>query len=134
MDTAPDSKQPTEEGVVCPKCILINAPSAAFCADCGAPIGMVSAVDPLQSILAEGFALRSAVDGPPKFIIVLGVWLIFGPVLFLWAMSLFVWSVDSESLVLTVRDALIIVGSAIILYRATRNYIVKSRAARNCED
>jgi hypothetical protein len=70
------------EAVVCPKCLLANSPTAAFCVDCGAPIGMVAAVDPLQHIYAEGFAYRSAVDGPPNLIVLVGMWLIFAPIVF----------------------------------------------------
>src|SRR3954470_10095703 len=69
----------SEDGVLCPKCLLANSPGAAFCTDCGAPIGMVATIDPIQHIHAEGFAYRSAVDGPPNRIVLAGMWLLFGP-------------------------------------------------------
>lgn len=72
---------PEVETVICPKCLLANSSTAAFCVDCGAPIGMVAALDPLQHIYAEGFAYRSAVEGPPNLIILVGMWLIFAPML-----------------------------------------------------
>ena len=43
---------------------------------------MVAAIDPLQHIYAEGFAYRSAAEGPPNLIVLVGMWLIFAPVLF----------------------------------------------------
>jgi len=126
-----------EAGVVCPKCLLANSPSAAFCADCGAPIGMVAAIDPIQRIGAEGFAYRSAVDGPPKLVIVIGMWLLFGPPVVVVPVLIFqCWESGfplpggllllGMSLVL----GLLGTGSACILYRATKNYLVKSRSSR----
>lgn len=47
---------------MCPKGYLSNEADAAFCADCGASIGMVSTIDPIQQIQVEGYACRSAVD------------------------------------------------------------------------
>src|SRR6478735_8409081 len=84
MSTESDLLQTSQNEVVCPKCLLANAATAAFCADCGAPIGMVAAIDPIQQIQAEGFAYRSAVEGPPKLIIVVGMWLLFGPIVLAW--------------------------------------------------
>ncbi len=40
---------------------------------------MYTTVDPIQPIQAEGFAYRSAVDGPPKLIILVGMWFLFAP-------------------------------------------------------
>jgi hypothetical protein len=123
---AVDDSSRSPERVLCPKCLLSNTPSAAFCADCGAPIGMVSTVDPMQLIQAEGFAYRSAVDGPPKLIVLLGMWVIFGPMLIAGPFVLFEGPVrSSETLTLT----LVALASAVVLYRTTRNYYVKSRSS-----
>lgn len=127
MSTERDVDEPSEEGVLCPKCLLANSTAAAFCADCGAPIGMVSTVDPIQHIWAEGFAYRCAVDGPPKLIIVVGMWLIFGPTLLALPFAFF--SSGSNELA-SVFVALLEVAFATILYRTTKNYIVKSRLAK----
>src|SRR5687767_10737420 len=80
MDTETEVSHSPEDGVVCPKCLLANPPRQAFCMDCGAPIGKVANVDPIQQIYAEGFAYRAAVDGPPSRIVLAGMWLIFAPV------------------------------------------------------
>ncbi len=127
MSTEHEVDEPTEEGVLCPKCLLANSTAAAFCADCGAPIGMVSTVDPIQSIWAEGFAYRCAVEGPPKPIIVIGMWLIFGPTLLALPLSFF--SSPSNDFA-TVFVALLEIAFGTILYRTTKNYIVKSRLAK----
>lgn len=120
---------PKVEKVTCPKCLLANSPRAAFCVDCGAPIGMVAAVDPLQHIYAEGFAYRSAVEGPPNLIVLAGMWLIFGPMLFLSTLVVFggdfVRGLSPRLLFLFFA-----VCSAVILFRSTKNFIFKSREAK----
>jgi hypothetical protein len=126
MSTTSDEHTQPKDGVVCPTCLLVNSPAAAFCADCGAPIGMVATIDPIQSIYAEGFAYRAAVGGPPKLIIVIGMWVLFGPTLAVIPIFLF----NAGSFPETAFLVLLAIGSAVILYRTTRNYIVKSRLAR----
>ena len=69
------------ETVVCTTCHTLNVPDVAFCRRCGAPIGFISTIGPLETAYAEGFAYRQAVQGRPKFIVVVGIWLIFFPVL-----------------------------------------------------
>ena len=115
--------------VVCPKCLLANSPTAAFCADCGAPIGMVAAVDPLQHIYAEGFAYRSAVDGPPNLIVLVGMWFVFAPVVFAAPLLVFGDFIHAFS----PRLLFLFLGacSAVVLFRSTKNYIVKSRKAKD---
>jgi hypothetical protein len=117
------------EAVVCPKCLLANSPTAAFCVDCGAPIGMVAAVDPLQHIYAEGFAYRSAVDGPPNLIVLVGMWLIFAPIVFATPLLVFGDFIRAFS----PRLLFLFLGacSAVVLFRSTKNYIVKSREAKD---
>jgi hypothetical protein len=138
--SSPDESPPhKEDGAVCPKCLLSNSPMAAFCADCGAPIGMVSTIDPIQHIRAEGFAYRSAVEGPPKLIIVIGMWLIFGPAAVVFGPVAFVavfLSLGTSPYGFLIMALLLIVAlvPSVILYRTTNNYIVKSRAARELSD
>jgi hypothetical protein len=129
MSTESDSHEQSEEGVLCPKCLLANPPTAAFCSDCGAPIGMVSTIDPIQHIQAEGFAYRSAVDSPPKLIIVVGMWLLFAPIILVAPFLIF--GGFPDSLPHTLFFTLLAVGSVILLYRTTRNYIVKVRSTHD---
>ena len=120
---------PEPEGVVCPKCLLANSPTVAFCADCGAPIGMVASIDPLQHILAEGFAYRSAVDGPPNLIVLIGMWLLFAPVAFVAPFLLFSGCVED----FPPRLFFLLLGacSLVVLYRSTKNYLIKTRATKD---
>lgn len=127
MSTETEPLQTSQNEVVCPKCLLANATTAAFCADCGAPIGMVATIDPIQHIQAEGFAYRSAVEGPPKLIIVIGMWLIFGPMGLAMPFFLANGPVEFPG---TAFLGLLSACSIVVLYRTTKNYIVKSRAIR----
>lgn len=130
MDPEPKNEDSNaEEKSVCPKCLTPNDPLRAFCSDCGAPIGMVSAVDPWQHIFAEGHAYRSAVDGPPKFIVLVGMWLIFGP--FLLLPFAFLCGFGEGAYRVAGIMSVFSIFPAIILFRVTKNYIVKSRAMRN---
>lgn len=128
MSTESDHHHPQSEGhVVCPKCLLSNSASAAFCADCGAPIGMVATVDPIQSIHAEGFGYRAAIEGPPSRVILTGMWLVFGSMALMGPSALV--GGAGMPVIQVIIFNLWSACSIVILYRTTRNYIVKSRLA-----
>ena len=118
-----DADAPFPEAVICPKCLLNNKPQAAFCADCGAPIGMVANVDPIQRIYAEGFAYRSAMEGPPKLILVFGIWFSFLPLMLVPAVILH--ELDWHDPTLTVLEACFLLG----LVWMTVNLVRKCRQA-----
>jgi hypothetical protein len=92
---------------------------------------MVANVDPIQSILAEGFGYRAAADGPPRLIIVIGIWLIF---LSLGGTALVALALSRGFNFLSILSFALLLVSAAILYRVTRNYIVKSRELRQTRD
>ena len=77
-DSIPELSIPGESAV-CPTCHTLNVPDVTFCQRCGAPIGFISTIGPLETAYAEGFAYRRAVEGRPQFIVVVGIWLIFFP-------------------------------------------------------
>lgn len=129
MNTNSDHKHQSHGGVVCPNCLYLNTQLAAFCADCGAPIGMVASIDPIQRIQAEGFAYRSAVDGPPRFIIAFGIWLLFSPIVIATAIILPNVIDDFPYVALAAFFLLSTVGLAAILWRKIANSIVKPRPA-----
>jgi len=72
-----------EEGarVVCPNCGHANPELRHFCARCGAPLSSLSTIGPAETPLAEGYAYRQAVSGPPKKVVLVGMWMLFGPLL-----------------------------------------------------
>lgn len=61
--------------VFCPGCGRPNAPDMHFCTGCGAPLTPLATMDPLGSVLAEGYAARRAIAQPTRPIIAIGVWL-----------------------------------------------------------
>ena len=90
---------------------------------------MVAAIDPLQHIYAEGFAYRSAVEEPPNLVVLVGMWLIFAPI----ALASAVVTFGSATRGLSPRLLFLffVVCSVVVLFRATKNYIVKSLAIKN---
>ncbi len=85
---------------------------------------MVANTDAIQQMDAD-YDFRSAVSGPPRLIFVIGMWLLFGPLLFAGPLLLFNGIDDGFTLTL----ASLSLFSAVILYRTTKNYIVKRRSA-----
>ena len=86
-----DRSDPTtfDEVMICVSCAAPNATTAEFCAQCGAPIGMFVTTDPLKHIYAQGWAYRQAVSGRRGPWVVLGMWLIFGPVVLFMSCEMF---------------------------------------------
>ena len=120
-----------DDQIVCPHCLHLNTPEAAFCTKCGAPIWIVANVDPMQQIYSEGFGFRSAVSGPPKRIILIGTWLVFLPSAGICLAGIYQFAsfgIGTTGFALTMPLGFAI--SVGILYRVTRNYLVKSREAR----
>jgi hypothetical protein len=126
MSTETDCSH-SEDGVICPKCLLSNSSTAAFCAECGAPIGMVASTVPIQLIYAEGFAYRSAVDGPPSRIVLIGMWLLFGPCTLIGPGIMF--NLPSTNIAEMIAWNVASACAFVILFRTTKNYLVKSRLA-----
>ena len=124
---------PDDEQVLCTVCLLANPPRADYCAKCGAPINTLLTFAPYDQILLEGFAYRRAVDGPPSRIILIGMWLLFGPVLLV---APFVVASDAQRNpaqggIDRVADHLFWVVyffvAAAILYRTSANYFSQRR-------
>ncbi|HSI14502.1 MAG TPA: hypothetical protein VK961_20800 [Chthoniobacter sp.] len=127
MSTESDTHSHPEEGVICPKCLLSNSTTAAFCVECGAPIGMIATIDPIQHIRAEGFAYRAAVDGPPSRIVLVGMWMLFAP--FALVGPCIVVNHSSANILELIAWNVASACALVVVYRTTRNYIVKSRLA-----
>jgi len=122
---------PDDESVLCTSCLFPNLPEISWCKRCGGPIGSTTSIVPTDAILTMGFVYRGAVEGRPKLLVVIGVWVLFFPSF-----------VANVVVLLGVLGGLIggieglayfwfsLVGGAIcstMLYRATRNYIVGGR-------
>lgn len=123
----------SDESITCVSCMTPNRPTDALCRKCGYPISSTAHLDPLQTIQTEGLLLRKALEGRPKLIVLLGVWILFLPVLVVGAGSAIYFVLNPRG-----YSDLIFFGAMlglsyaafIILYRITRNYftIRKSRS------
>ncbi len=117
-----------EECTVCPACAALIGINEVFCPECGAPISLLANTDPLQRIYTEGYMYRKAVETKPKLIVVIGIWIIFAPVV-VGAIGIVISIIFSGMgsgfggfIFFWIAIALG-VFSAVILFRVTKNYI-----------
>lgn len=73
-----NEKQWFDDIVLYAHCMAHNRPIDEFCRDCGMPIGQYVWNQPLQGILARGWAYRRATTGRVSPILFWGMWAIFG--------------------------------------------------------
>jgi len=126
---SPDT-QGTGESPLCTSCLFPNPPDTPFCKRCGAPIGPIATVGPLEHVYAEGHAYRQAVEGPPKAIVVLGVWMIFFPTLLLGLLCMASMLIGRRGLAGGIFFLLfggLAWISVVMLYRVTKNFIQRRR-------
>lgn len=123
----------SDHQITCPSCQAIIDAHENFCCECGAPIGTTATLDPMGSIHAQGFMLRKAVDGPPKPIVLIGIWFMFLPA--------FVFSAYMAVNLITQQHGLgsfvffwVFVGIAYIsfrvLFQVTKNYLLPPPKSR----
>ena len=117
-----------EECIVCPSCAAPVGVNEVFCPVCRAPISLLANTDPLQRIYAEGYLYRKAVETKPKLIVVVGIWIIFAPVLlvalFIVISMIFNGMGSGFGGFIFFWIAVALGGfSAVILFRVTKNYI-----------
>jgi hypothetical protein len=74
MPEAPGS----QEQELCLQCLEPNPPGTHFCRKCGGQLTAYAATGPFEALFAEGNAYRRAAEQPQRFIVVAGIWLIFG--------------------------------------------------------
>ena len=67
-----------DEQIACPHCLTINHPLSYFCITCMTPLTSHAAIDPLYRIYAQGNTYQKAAAKPTNFLVVLGMWLLFG--------------------------------------------------------
>jgi len=93
MHQEPHTDDSDQGSPVCPHCLAAIDTLDHFCPRCGGPVSAHASIDPLGQVYSAGHLYRRATSSPPKFITVLGMWLIFGPqipLLLFAAISLFV--------------------------------------------
>lgn len=101
-------------------CMFPNQPEAHFCAKCGAPLTAYASTDPFESLLSEGHVYRQAAERPRSFIVVLGIWMIFGA---FGLTGIVLLAVGRDSgLGYAVVGALLIALAVVMIAKTTRNY------------
>jgi len=142
------TRTPSDEKVVCLSCGLGNYPTANFCVECGAPLSAHSVSDPFDTIKTTGWAYRESQE-TPRLIVVVGIWMIFSPVMFGSAYCLLIGLKEALSgrvgidgfegllfyLVFPLLLAAALFISTTILYRTTKSYFAGQKpAARPADD
>lgn len=128
--TEQDTREDVEsaEQILCPHCMEPVDPLAHFCAACGGPVGAFASIDPMGQVYSAGHAYRSATSRPTKFIVVLGVWLIFAPqlIILLFVAISILWSMfrygDSRDLFGFAVSAGLSAIYGLIIYKSTHGY------------
>jgi hypothetical protein len=115
----------------------VNQQFAAFCHRCGTPIGTTATLDPLHVIQAEGHLLRKAIEGRPKLVVLVGVWLLFLPALVvsaLYAVNLITAHSSRADFVFFWCSVGLAYLSVVILWRVTKNYFTMPAKWKEEED
>jgi len=111
------------ECMVCPSCLNQNPFHVDYCEDCGAPLSPTVNFDPYKRIASQGWLYRTASSEARRRITVIGMWLIFGPMI--GAILSFAYLIDyknSKSWLVLVGLLVLCAIPAIILFKTTRNY------------
>jgi hypothetical protein len=102
-----------------------NEPAAHFCAKCGAPLSSYAATGPFESIFAEAHVYRSAAERPRNLVVVIGMWLIFGPVGL--SGGVMVLMAGDIGAVYALAGALLLAISVALVWKTTRNYLARNQ-------
>ncbi len=131
-EQTPETPAESDEKKLCVGCMFPNDPDDHFCAKCGAPMTSYAAIGPFESLFAEGYVYRQAVDRPRKFIVVLGVWLIFGMTAFVSSLVMFLArDMGSQDVFIFVFGAFSVPISLVMIWKTTRNYVARPQADEN---
>ena len=68
----------SEPKPLCVGCLTPHEPGGNFCRRCGAPLTSYAATGFFESTLAEGHVYRRAAENPRHWIVLVGVWVLFG--------------------------------------------------------
>ena len=124
-EQTPQQPADSDEKQLCVSYMFPNEPAAHFCAKCGAPLTSYAATGPFEHLFAEGHAYRQAAERPRSFIVVLGIWLIFGMMALAGAALLFIGrEVGIEYIVV---GAFLLPISLVMIWKTTRSYLARPR-------
>lgn len=123
---------------VCPHCMEPVSELDNFCPKCLGPITAHASIGPMEQVFSYGRMCQRAMSGKPKFVAVLGMWLIFGPQISLIVLVLALAAsgrIDSDGLVWDLIKIALIIGLLVlysaILWKVTRRYVRHGTNADN---
>lgn len=120
----------------CPSCMAPNLVAAAYCDNCNMPLSAYASLDPIGVISVEGHLLRKSISIKPKFVVVLGVWILFFPMFvlsFFGTITLALGGGGSREFIVLLISVFSMVLSLTFLYRVTKNFVLRD-AVRNEEE
>lgn len=127
--------------VVCPNCLEENEPFQDFCKKCGAPLSAISTTGPLERKFARSFMYRQAIAGQRRPIIVIGMYVMFLPMLIGAVCMMIALLTQYEGGIpakCAITAGIILFGLVpfTILFRTTKNYLKirrKPDEEKNCK-
>jgi hypothetical protein len=144
----PDAVEKPLGNPICLHCAAELIGYVQFCPKCGCPVTPEAVSMPYESVLARGFAAREGSSRPRKLIVVIGMWLMFGP-MFAMLASVFVtmlvvsqgvaWQAERRGeipgilLGLAVSAGLAAIPGA-LLYKTTKNHVKQRREVSEEQD
>jgi hypothetical protein len=132
--------------IVCPQCLEPNPEDRHFCRRCATPLTAYASIDPLGQIYAAADTYRKAIANPRRVIVILGLWLLFGPaaLIYLLLVATNIGSLfgsdggfgDVAALVSAMAPPILLLHAtiaAIILFRSTNNMLRLRREQGSAE-
>jgi len=118
--------QSHQNTILCLACMKENNGAATFCRFCNHALSLTNNPDHLQKIAMEGAVYAKAVEVKPNIVVVVGVWLLFFPILIVSLPSaisvIFEDGGGTPSFVIFWILIIITIFSGTMLYKVTRNY------------
>lgn len=118
--------QPYQNTILCVACMKENNGAVTFCRFCNAALSLTDNPDHLQKIAMEGAVYAKAVEVKPNIVVLVGVWLLFFPILIVSLPSaisvMFEGGGGMPSFVIFWILIIITIFSGTMLYKVTRNY------------
>lgn len=113
--------------IVCQSCLQQNNSEAINCRFCNAPLILSDNIDPVKGLPNEGYTYSKAVEGKPKPIVLIGVWVMFFPLLLISgfsALSVIFTDIGGGSMAFIIFwvSVAAFIFSFVMLYRVTKNY------------
>ena len=109
----------------CPRCMTAVERDFDYCPNCDMPLSETTALDPMNTIRTEGAIFRSAAN-PRSKVVVIGMWIIFGPGILAGAALLY--AAGDEWTAVAIPAGVIFLFYGAILFKTTRNYVRHRRA------